>query len=93
MVSQSRAAEVLEILQSAGDDRDCENRLVLLLGYDCFDFIRILKKHWHMILYCTLLASSQSEAERQELREKMNQDPALQRILKQLDTGTSVHAF
>ncbi|CAH0388452.1 unnamed protein product [Bemisia tabaci] len=87
MVSQSRAAEVLEILQSAGDDRDCENRLVLLLGYDCFDFIRILKKHWHMILYCTLLASSQSEAERQELREKMNQDPALQRILKQLDTG------
>lgn len=48
MVSQAKAAEVLSILRDAGDDRDCENQLVLLLGYDCFEFIKILKKHRQM---------------------------------------------
>lgn len=47
MVSQARAAEVLAVLKDAGDDRDCENQLVLLLGYDCFDFIKQLKKYRH----------------------------------------------
>ncbi|KAK7792871.1 hypothetical protein R5R35_004001 [Gryllus longicercus] len=87
MVSQARAAEVLSVLRDAGDDRDCENQLVLLLGYDCFDFIKLLKKHRQMILYCTLLASSQSESDRQKIRDKMNEDQSLARILRQLDTG------
>lgn len=47
MVSQARAAEVLAVLKDAADDRDCENQLVLLLGYDCFDFIKQLKKYRH----------------------------------------------
>lgn len=44
MVSQAKAGEVLNVLRDASDDRECENQLVLLLGYDCFDFIKILKK-------------------------------------------------
>ncbi|XP_049856999.1 putative U5 small nuclear ribonucleoprotein 200 kDa helicase [Schistocerca gregaria] len=87
MVSQARAAEVLAVLRDAGDDRDCENQLVLLLGYSCFDFIKLLKRHRQMILYCTLLASSQSESERQKIREKMSEDPSLVKILRALDTG------
>ncbi|XP_044737520.1 putative U5 small nuclear ribonucleoprotein 200 kDa helicase [Chrysoperla carnea] len=87
MVSQAKAAEVLSVLKDAGDDRDCENQLVLLLGYDCFDFIKQLKKYRQMILYCTMLASSQSDTERQNIRTKMNDDPLLAKILRQLDTG------
>lgn len=87
MVSQAKAAEVLNVLKSAADDRETENQLVLLLGYNCFDFIKLLKKHRHMISYCTMLASSQSESERQKIRNEMNEDPALARILRQLDTG------
>ncbi|XP_043274954.1 putative U5 small nuclear ribonucleoprotein 200 kDa helicase isoform X2 [Venturia canescens] len=87
MVSQARAAEVLNILKDAGDDRDCENQLVILLGYDCFNFIKQLKKYRQMIAYCTMLASSQSESERQKIRNKMNDDPGLAKILRQLDTG------
>ncbi|XP_043468910.1 putative U5 small nuclear ribonucleoprotein 200 kDa helicase [Leptopilina heterotoma] len=87
LVSQAKTAEVLEILKDAGDDRECENQLVLSLGYDCFDFIKQLKKHRHMIAYCTMLASSQSESERQEIRNKMNDDPALLKILRQLDNA------
>ncbi|XP_054265192.1 U5 small nuclear ribonucleoprotein 200 kDa helicase isoform X1 [Macrosteles quadrilineatus] len=86
MVSQAKAAEVLSILRNAGDDRDCENQLVLLLGYDCFEFIKVLKKHRQMILYCTLLASSQSEVERQRLRDEMTSDSGLSRILRQLES-------
>lgn len=48
MISQAKAAEVLSVLKNAGDDRETENQLVLLLGYNCFDFIKLLKKHRHM---------------------------------------------
>ncbi|CAH1101603.1 unnamed protein product [Psylliodes chrysocephalus] len=87
MVSQAKAGEVLNVLRDASDDRECENQLVLLLGYDCFDFIKQLKKHRQMILYCTLLAKSQSETERQKIKDKMSDDSGLNRILKLLETG------
>lgn len=51
MVSQAKATEVLNVLRDASDDRECENQLVLLLGYDCFDFIKKLKKHRQMSEY------------------------------------------
>ncbi|XP_065169439.1 U5 small nuclear ribonucleoprotein 200 kDa helicase [Atheta coriaria] len=87
MVSHAKANEVLTVLKDANDDRECENQLVLLLGYDCFDFIKQLKKHRQMILYCTMLAKSQSESERQKIREQMVEDSSLSKILKVLDTG------
>lgn len=87
MISQAKADEVLTILKDANDDRDCENQLVLLLGYDCFDFIKQLKKNRQMILHCTLLAKSQSESERQKIRESMKSDSSLLKILRQLETG------
>lgn len=87
MVSQAKATEVLNVLRDANDDRECENQLVLLLGYDCFDFIKQLKKHRQMILYCTLLAKSQNDSERQKIQEEMSDDPSLTRILRLLETG------
>lgn len=45
MISQAKASEVLNVLRDASDDRELENQLVLLLGYDCFDFIKQLKKN------------------------------------------------
>lgn len=39
------------------------------------------------VLYCTLLTSSQSEEERERIRDKMKQDEQLSRILRQLETG------
>ncbi|XP_052757266.1 putative U5 small nuclear ribonucleoprotein 200 kDa helicase [Galleria mellonella] len=87
MVSQAKSSEVLKALADAADDRDLENRLVLLLGYDCFDFVKVLNKYRHMILYCTKLASSQSESERAAIRDEMSRQPHLQKILAQLETG------
>ena len=45
MTSQKKADEVLEILKHSTDNRDCENKLVLLLGYDQFPFIKVLLKN------------------------------------------------
>lgn len=39
------------------------------------------------VLYCTLLAKSQSESERQKIKDKMSDDPSLNRVLKLLETG------
>ncbi|XP_045506046.1 putative U5 small nuclear ribonucleoprotein 200 kDa helicase isoform X2 [Colias croceus] len=87
MLSQAKSSEVLQALAEASDDRDLENRLVLLLGYDCFDFVKILNKYRYMILYCTKLASSQSESERASIRDEMSKQAHLQKILAQLETG------
>ncbi|XP_038221111.1 putative U5 small nuclear ribonucleoprotein 200 kDa helicase [Zerene cesonia] len=87
MLSQAKSSEVLQALAEASDDRDLENRLVLLLGYDCFDFVKILNKNRYMILYCTKLASSQSDSERAAIRDEMSKQPHLQKILAQLETG------
>lgn len=87
MTSQARAAEVLQILGDTADDRECENQLVLLLGYECFDFIKLIKKHRKMILYCTLLASSQNDSEKSKIRNIMQNDQSLLKILKQLEVG------
>ncbi|CAB3262336.1 unnamed protein product [Arctia plantaginis] len=87
MVSQAKSSEVLLALADAADDRDLENRLVLLLGYDCFEFVKLLNKYRYTVLYCTKLASSQSDSERASIREEMSKQPHLQKILAQLETG------
>ncbi|XP_016314696.1 U5 small nuclear ribonucleoprotein 200 kDa helicase-like [Sinocyclocheilus anshuiensis] len=84
IVSQKKADEVLEILKTASDDRDCENQLVLLLGFNTFDFIKVLRQHRRMILYCTMLASAQSEAEKEKIVNKMEADQDLSKVLYQL---------
>ena len=46
-----KSNEVLEILKTSPDNRDCENRLVLLLGYDQFAFIKLLLKNKYTGMY------------------------------------------
>lgn len=100
--------------QTASDDRECENQLVLLLGFNTFDFIKVLRQHrrmskavWfklcppglfsvsfelthltssfcHTVQYCTMLASAQSEAEKERIIGKMESDQELSKILYQL---------
>nr|KAG5691791.1 hypothetical protein BaRGS_003187 [Batillaria attramentaria] len=82
--AQTKAREVLDILKTAGDDRECENKLVMLLGVTQFDFIKILRQHRQMILFCTLLASAQTSAERSKIEEQMESDQELARILHSL---------
>lgn len=42
---------LLSFVQTASDDRECENQLVLLLGFNTFDFIKVLRQHRMMSEY------------------------------------------
>lgn len=70
--------------QEASDDRDCENQLVLLLGFDQFEFIKVLRQHRQMILYCTLLKQAQEGKERENIEKEMLSRPELHHILAEL---------
>ncbi|KAK2139041.1 hypothetical protein NP493_6793g00004 [Ridgeia piscesae] len=57
----------------------------MLLGFTQFDFIKILRQHRQMILYCTLLAQAQNEEEKAKIEDKMKGDPRLSSILSALE--------
>jgi len=69
-------------LQNASDNRDCENKLVLLLGYDQFQFIKVLFKNRWTVLYCTQLARTENEREREKIETEMKADPEKAAVLK-----------
>jgi pre-mRNA-splicing helicase BRR2 len=58
--------------------------LVTVLGFDKFEFIRLIRKNRNMVLYCTLLARAQTADERTALETKMRSDPELSTILRRL---------
>ncbi|KAF8382489.1 snrp-200, partial [Pristionchus pacificus] len=86
ILAQQKGTEVVSILKDAVDDRDAENKLVLLLGFDQFDFIKTLRQHRNLVLYCTLLKQAQAE-EREKIEEDMRTKPELHSILAQLQEG------
>lgn len=72
-ISAKIAEDCLNILQIK-DDRACENKLVILLDYDKFDFIKILLRNRSKILYCTRLKQAQSEIEKSSIEAEMKED-------------------
>ena len=84
-ISQKKSKDVMEILKNADNDRECENHLVLLLGYDCFDFIKILLKNRDMIQYCIQLKMAQSDSEREKIVTEMKKKSHLKKILNQIE--------
>ncbi|XP_022669999.1 U5 small nuclear ribonucleoprotein 200 kDa helicase-like [Varroa jacobsoni] len=87
VAAQAKAEEVLAILKTAAEERDLENRLVLLLGFRQFELIRQLREHRNLVLYCTLLSQAQSKQQRQKLRDRMKADSELAKILVQLEAA------
>ncbi|KAI9991581.1 hypothetical protein PInf_018028 [Phytophthora infestans] len=98
-VSAKLAEDVLSILKEAGSDLSaCENRLVLLLDYDKFDFIKLLLENKAKVLYCTRLKQAQNDEERRNIEEEMVADETLndgegKTILEQLRTTASADSW
>ena len=46
--AQTKVKEVIEILKTAADERDVETQLVLLLGFNQFDIIKLLRSNRQM---------------------------------------------
>jgi pre-mRNA-splicing helicase BRR2 len=90
-ISAKLADETLVTLQIA-DERACENRLVVLLDFDKFDFIKLLLKNRSKIYYCTRLKQAQTDADRTVIEKEMmmSVDPNAPLILQQLNQKASV---
>eukprot|EP00039_Didymoeca_costata_P018603 m.334150 g.334150 ORF g.334150 m.334150 type:complete len:2153 (-) comp17301_c0_seq1:1767-8225(-) len=85
--SQKLGEDVLQALKDCKDDRDCETKLVILLGTDKFDLIRRIRKNRQLVLYGVLLARAANEEEKLKIEETMQADPELTDILKRLQSG------
>ena len=55
---------------------------MLLLGYDQFQFIKVLIKNRWTVLYCTLLAKTEGEEDRAAIEEEMKADPDKAAVLR-----------
>mmetsp|Transcript_7976 Transcript_7976/g.22253 ORF Transcript_7976/g.22253 Transcript_7976/m.22253 type:complete len:1913 (+) Transcript_7976:252-5990(+) len=70
------AEEVLALLDPrAGHDlRECENRLLVLLGFDLFDSIKLVLNNRVRIWGCVTLKRSRNDAERDEVEAVLRQE-------------------
>ena len=91
METQKLADQSLKVLGEAKDDRECENRLVQVLGFDKFDFVKTLRKHRTLIYFCIMRAKAQSDTERRAIEAKMRNDDELAPILKVPSTSKHAH--
>jgi len=78
-------------LQNASDNRDCEHKLVLL-GYDQFQFIKVLFKNRWTVLYCIQLARTENEREREKIEAEIKADPEKAAVLKACVTVCILYA-
>uniref|UniRef100_A0A7S2ZN48 Uncharacterized protein n=1 Tax=Rhodosorus marinus TaxID=101924 RepID=A0A7S2ZN48_9RHOD len=68
--SKEAAEEVFSILSEDSNERDRENKLVMMLDYDKFDFIKLILRNRLTIVYCTKFARA-SPSEKQKLEEEL----------------------
>lgn len=68
------------------DDRDAENRLVMMLDFDKFDLIKLLLRNRLKVVWCTKLARAQDESEKAKIRAEMESDPQLASVLAALQS-------
>jgi len=81
--SQRLAEQILSILE-IDDERECENKLVQLLDFEKFDFIRLLMRNRLKIVWCTKLVHAEDDAQRNAIEDQMASDSRLSSILEQL---------
>lgn len=81
--AQKLAEEVLSTLEGE-DERDIENRLVILLDYDKFDLIKKLMGNRLRVVWCTRLARAKDDEERKGIEAQMTADETLAGIVDQI---------
>lgn len=88
-VSSKLAEDTLATLQIA-DERICENKLVVLLDFDKFEFIKLLMKNRAKIYFCTKLKQAQNDQERAAVEEEiMKGHPELLLLIQQKASAES----
>ncbi|KAK9818381.1 hypothetical protein WJX72_011703 [[Myrmecia] bisecta] len=82
--AQTLAEEVFNTLQERTDDRDVENKLVMLLEYEKFDLVKLLLKNRLKIVWCMRLKRAEDDAEVQRIEAEMAGSEDTAAVLDQL---------
>ena len=64
--------------------------MVQVLGFDNFKFVKLLLTHRNVILYCTLRARAETDAERRAIDARMAVNEDLAPILQELREGQTI---
>ena len=93
-LSSKAAEEILTILR-INDERSCENKLVVLLDFDKFEFIKLLLKNRAKIYYCSRIKQAQNDDERASIEKEMMSDfeNGGPQLLEQLHKKTSAESW
>eukprot|EP01116_Phalansterium_solitarium_P019909 TRINITY_DN5728_c0_g1_i2.p1 TRINITY_DN5728_c0_g1~~TRINITY_DN5728_c0_g1_i2.p1 ORF type:complete len:2045 (+),score=776.70 TRINITY_DN5728_c0_g1_i2:174-6308(+) len=86
-LNSQKIAEQIHVILENDDERDVENKLVQLLNYSNFDFIKILLRNRLKILWCSKLVHAEDDRERASIEDHMRNDPRLAPILDALHRG------
>ncbi|GFE52758.1 sec63 domain-containing DEAD DEAH box protein [Babesia ovis] len=76
-----------EILSALGipDVQECENKLVLVLKYENFEFAKLVLRNRWKIMYCTRLGQAQTDAEKEAIFDEMRQSQEGLDVLQELE--------
>lgn len=91
-ISAKLADDTLQALQLS-DERQCENKLVVLLDFDKFDFIKLLLRNRAKIYYCSRLKQAQNDTERRAIEDEMQNDLEGAAILATLQQKASAGSW
>ena len=71
------AKQVLQVLdiKNKSDLRECENKLLILLGFDLFDTIKLLLHNRVRVWACVSMKRAQTEEERNDIEAALSQEP------------------
>eukprot|EP01113_Clastostelium_recurvatum_P015961 TRINITY_DN1902_c1_g1_i1.p1 TRINITY_DN1902_c1_g1~~TRINITY_DN1902_c1_g1_i1.p1 ORF type:complete len:2154 (-),score=847.63 TRINITY_DN1902_c1_g1_i1:92-6553(-) len=83
VLAQQLAENVFQVLADA-DEGQAENELVLLLGFDQFETVKLLLRNRFKIVYCVKLARASNDQEREALETEMRSNPELKGVLQEL---------
>jgi pre-mRNA-splicing helicase BRR2 len=75
--SAKLAAQVMGIIdfRTNSDMRECENRLLVLLGFDLFDTIKLILRNRVRVWACISMKRAQSDEERKAIEEALANEP------------------
>ncbi|KAJ5078160.1 u5 small nuclear ribonucleoprotein helicase [Anaeramoeba ignava] len=91
VIAQQISEEVFKILNDINyDNRECENKLVSLLDFERFEFIKILLKNRFKIIVCILLARTKDEEQRQILKTELSQKKEFSEALVEIERDVSL---
>lgn len=90
VVTSKIADSVLTILET-GDERETENKLVVLLGFDKFDVVKsLMSNRWRLVFCIQLRKVSDDEAAKDALLGKISSHPEGLKVLEEINAKQDV---